>query len=57
MAVRIVYNRDGSVYGELNTDDYVFNNDAIGSNPVKLDQKIYPYVKLDGVYYVNDGEE
>lgn len=57
MAIRTVYNRDGSVYGELNTDDFVFNNDAISSTPVILDTKIYPYVKIDGVYYINDGQE
>jgi hypothetical protein len=57
MAIRTVYNRDGSVYGELNTNDFVFNNDAISSTPVILDTKIYPYVKIDGVYYINDGQE
>lgn len=56
MAIRTVYNRDGSVYGELNTDDFIFNNDAISYTPIVLDVKIYPYVKIDGVYYVNDGE-
>lgn len=57
MSIRTVYNRDGSVYGELNTDDFVFNNDAISSTPVVLDTKIYPYVKINGVYYINDGQE
>lgn len=57
MAIRTVYNRDGSVYGELNTDDFVVNNDAISSTPVILDTKIYPYVKINGVYYINDGQE
>ena len=57
MAIRTVYNRDGSVYGELNTDDFLFNNNTICSEPIKLDVKLYPYVKIDGVFYVNDGEE
>lgn len=57
MAIRTVYNRDGSVYGELNTDDFLFNNNAIGSTPIKLDTKLYPYVKIDGVFYINDGGE
>ena len=57
MAIKTVYNRDGSIYGELDTDKYLFNNTLIGSEPVKLDVELYPYVKIAGVYYKNDGEE
>ena len=35
MAQVTVYNRDGSVYGTLDTDKYLFNNDAIKSEPTK----------------------
>ena len=57
MAIKTVYNRDGSIYGELDTDKYLFNNTLIGSEPVKLDVELYPYVKVAGQYYKNDGEE
>lgn len=57
MAQVTVYNRDGSVYGTLDTDKYLFNNDAIKSEPTKWDTTLYPYVKINGVYYVNDGGE
>ena len=57
MATVTVYNRDGTEYGTLDTSKYVFNNDLIGFEPEKLDINIYPYVKINGVYYVNDGEE
>lgn len=57
MAKVTVYNRDGSVYGTLETSRYVFNNNVIGFEPVKLDTNLYPYVKVNGTYFVNDGEE
>ena len=57
MATVTVYNRDGTEYGTLDTSKYVFNNDLSGFEPEKLDINIYPYVKINGVYYVNDGEE
>ena len=57
MAIVTVYNRDGTEYGVLDTKQYIFNNNLIGYEPVKLDTKIYPYVKTNGVYYKNDGEE
>ena len=57
MAVVKVYNRDGSEYGTLNTDQYLFNNNLIGFEPVKLNPDIYPYIKINGIYYVNDGGE
>lgn len=57
MAIVKVYNRDGAEYGTLDTSQYVFNNNLIGFEPTKLDSSIYPYVKVNGVYYVNDGEE
>lgn len=55
MAIVTVYNRDGTEYGTLDTKQYIFNNDLIGFEPIKLDVKIYPYVKINGQYYVNDG--
>lgn len=57
MAIVTVYNRDGTEYGTLDTKKYIFNNNLIGFEPVKLDTKIYPYVKINGQYYVNDGGE
>ena len=57
MATVTVYNRDGTEYGTLDTSKYLFNNDLIGFEPKKLDINIYPYVKINGTYYVNDGEE
>ena len=57
MAIRTVYNRDGSIYGEIDTDGFIFNNDVIGPTPTKLDPKQYQYVKIDGEYYYNDGGE
>ena len=55
MAIVKVYNRDGSEYGELNTNDYVFNNEMITFEPTKFSIVLYPYIKINGVYYVNDG--
>ena len=57
MATVTVYNRDGTEYGTLDTSKYIFNNDLIGFESKKLDINIYPYVKINGTYYVNDGEE
>ena len=57
MAIVTVYNRDGTEYDTLDTKQYIFNNNLIGFEPVILDTKIYPYVKINGVYYKNDGEE
>ena len=57
MATVTVYNRDGTEYGTLDTSKYIFNNNLIGFEPKKLDINIYPYVKINGTYYVNDGEE
>ena len=57
MATVTVYNRDGTEYGTLDTSKYVFNNDLIRFEPKKLDINMYPYVKINGTYYVNDGEE
>lgn len=57
MAIVKVYNLDGTEYGTLDTKQYIFNNNLIGFEPVKLDTKIYPYVKINGQYYVNDGGE
>lgn len=57
MAIRTVYNRDGSVYGEIDTDKYIFDNNAITSTPIQLNPRVYPYVKIDGEYYYNDGLE
>jgi hypothetical protein len=57
MAIVTVYNRDGTEYGTLDTSQYVFNNNLIGFEPQKLDINTYPYVKINGIYYVNDGEE
>jgi hypothetical protein len=55
MAIRTVYNRDGSVYGEIDTNDYVFNNSSISSTEQAFDVDLYPYVKVDGVFFINDG--
>lgn len=57
MAIVKVYNRDGSEYGELNTSAYIFNNELVGFEPTKFDVNLYPYIKVNGVYYKNDGEE
>lgn len=57
MAIVTVYNRDGTEYGTLDTNQYLFNNSLIGFEPTKLDVNIYPYVKINGVYYINDGGE
>lgn len=57
MAIVTVYNRDGSVYGELDTNNYIFNNNVITFTPQKIDQTKYPYVKINGIYYINDGDE
>ena len=57
MATVTVYNRDGTEYGTLDTSKYIFNNSLIGFEPKKLDINMYPYVKINGTYYVNDGEE
>lgn len=57
MAIVTVYNRDGTEYGTLDTNQYLFNNSLIGFKLTKLDVNIYPYVKINGVYYINDGGE
>ena len=57
MAIVTVYNRDGTEYGTLDTNQYLFNNSLIGFELTKLDVNIYPYVKINGVYYINDGGE
>ena len=57
MATVKVYNRDGTEYGTLDTNQYLFNNSLIGFEPIKLNPDIYPYVKVNGIYYVNDGSE
>ena len=54
MAIRTVYNRDGSVYGEFDTDLYVFSDDIDASESFTLNTT-YEFVKVDGVYYKNDG--
>ena len=57
MAIRTVYNRDGSIYGELETNNFVFNNNHITSEPKIFDVNLYPYVKINGEFYRNDGGE
>lgn len=57
MAIVTAYNRDGSQYGTLNTDEYIFNNDICNLGAITLDANKYPYVKINGIYYVNDGDE
>lgn len=61
MAIVKVYNRvGGSVYGEINTDKFLYKN--LPTPPVgekgtfTLDANIYPFVKIDGKYFVNSGE-
>ena len=54
MAIRTVYNRDGSVYGEFDTDLYVFTDDIDASESFTLNTT-YDIVKIDGTYYKNDG--
>lgn len=37
------------------TDGYLFNNFPDGPGEIILDKNIYPFVKIDNIYYVNDG--
>ena len=57
MAINTVYYRGKTgVYGTLNTDDYVFNNFTKGAGMAFFNKDIYPYVKIDNEYFLNDGE-
>ena len=55
MAMVDVKNRDGSKSKTINTNDYVFNNCIKTVDKHSFDKNIFPYVKIDGEYYVNDG--
>lgn len=57
MAIVTVYNRDETEYGEIDTNRFVFDNNIIGFEPKQINVKIYPYVKINGKYYKNDGLE
>lgn len=52
------YNRDKSSSSIIiTTNDYLFNNFPKGSGEIVLDKNIYPFVKIDNIYYVNDGKK
>ena len=54
MSSIVVKDRYGNVKYSTNTDDYVFNNFK-DNGPRSFDPDIFPIVKIDGRYYVNDG--
>lgn len=54
MSSIVVKDRYGNVKYNTNTDDYVFNNFK-DNGPRSFDPDIFPIVKIDGIYYVNDG--
>ena len=52
------YNRDGSTSSIIViTSDYLFNNFPSGAGEITLDKNRYPFVKIDNIYYINDGEK
>lgn len=55
MAIVEVKNRDGNKTGSINTNDYVFNNCISTIGFYSFNKNIFPYVKIDNIYYVNDG--
>jgi hypothetical protein len=56
MAIVTVYNRNGTKYGTLNTDNYIFKNFSSSFGMAFFDKNYYPYVKIDNTYYINDGD-
>lgn len=49
-------NRDGSSSDVIIiTTEYIFINLPSGAGEIVLDKNKYPYIKIDSVYYINDG--
>ena len=58
MSTVTVKTPDGTgTYGQINTDDYIFNNFPSGSGTITLDPAVYEFVKIDNIYYKNDGRK
>ena len=56
MAIVKVYDRNRLECGEIDTEDFVFSNYSSAGGVIEnLDKVAFPYVKIDGVYFQNDG--